>query len=260
MGWFNNLVYSSLGKKLIMAVLGLFLTLFLVVHLAGNLQLLLNDGGYMFNRYADFMSHNPLIEFIAIFTFLSFALHSIIGFALYIKNKKARPKGYAKVRSQSHSWTSNNMTILGLLILVFLVFHLKNFYFQYKFGEVPQQGYAVFKVDGQKQVYPASNGQEAIEYIQQNFANQEINSFQFKTFKNLYLVVNTAYEELWYVVIYVLAMALVAFHLWHGFASGFQTIGLKHPKFLPLVKTIGYIISILLPMGFAMIPIYMYLT
>ncbi|CAI8263801.1 MAG: succinate dehydrogenase [Bacteroidetes bacterium MED-G17] len=258
MSWYKNLLSSSLGRKLIMAVLGLFLTLFLLVHLAGNLQLLINDGGFMFNRYADFMSHNPLIEFVAIFTFLSFALHSLVGFILYFKNKKARPTKYAKVHSQSHSWTSNNMTILGMLILVFLVFHLKNFYYQYKFGEVPQQGYAVFKADGHREVYPSANAEDAKKYIRQNFPAEE-NNFQFKTYKNLYLVVETAYQELWYVIFYVLAMALVAFHLWHGFASGFQTIGVRHPKILPLVKALGYIISIGIPLGFAIIPIYMHL-
>ena len=95
MNWFVRFLTSSIGKKLIMSLTGLFLCLFLVVHLAGNLQLLLDDGGEAFNIYAYMMTHNPLIKAVSYGTYFFIILHAIQGIILAIQNRKARSSRYA---------------------------------------------------------------------------------------------------------------------------------------------------------------------
>jgi succinate dehydrogenase / fumarate reductase cytochrome b subunit len=76
--------------------------------------------------------------------------------------------------------------------------------------------------------------------------------------KDLYTIVDVAYSIWWYVILYVVAMAILAFHLWHGFISSFQTLGLNHPKYNPVIKFIGKAFAIVVPILFAIIPIFMY--
>src|SRR6187200_3003564 len=128
MNWFKKLLTSTLGRKLLMALTGLFLILFLVVHLIGNLQLLKDDGGKAFNIYAQFMTSNPLIKIVSYLNYALILIHIIWALMLSRKNSSARgPQGYAVSKNSSH-WTSRNMGILGTLILLFLVFHLSGFW------------------------------------------------------------------------------------------------------------------------------------
>src|SRR5580698_8975400 len=92
---FKQTFNSSLGKKLIMALTGLFLCTFLIVHLGGNLLLFCNDNGYSFNAYANFLTHFPPIEVIAYILYLCIIVHSIYALVLTIQNRRARPIGYA---------------------------------------------------------------------------------------------------------------------------------------------------------------------
>jgi succinate dehydrogenase / fumarate reductase cytochrome b subunit len=127
MNWFTKLLSSTLGRKLLMALTGLFLILFLVVHLIGNLQLLKADGGQAFNVYAKFMTSNPLIVVISYVNYAFILLHIIWAILLTSRNRSARgPEGYAVVKNSS-PWTSRNMGILGTFIFIFLVIHLKGF-------------------------------------------------------------------------------------------------------------------------------------
>lgn len=222
MNWFSSLLTSTLGRKLLMAATGLFLILFLVVHLAGNLQLMKADDGRAFNLYAHFMTSNPLIITISIGNFAFILLHIIWAALLTARNRAARgPEGYA-VTKNSSSLTSRNMGILGTLILVFLIVHLKNFWYETHFGNIPVVNY---------------DGVEA---------------------KDLYSVVDQAYTQLWYVILYVVSMAVVGFHLFHGFGSAFQTLGWNHVKYNPIIRFVGVAFSIIIPALFALIPIYMY--
>jgi succinate dehydrogenase / fumarate reductase cytochrome b subunit len=137
MKWFLEMFSSTLGRKLVMALTGLFLITFLLVHLIGNLQLLKNDGGHSFNVYAEFMSTNPLIQTVSKVNFALILGHIIVSALLTIKNRKARgPEGYAVSNSTSSIWSSRNMGILGTIILVFLVIHLKDFWAQMHYGSV----------------------------------------------------------------------------------------------------------------------------
>ncbi len=223
MNWFTNLFSSTLGKKLIMALTGFFLITFLVVHLIGNLQLLKDDEGMAFNIYADFMGHNALIQIVSKVNFALILMHAIWGIWLTIKNRKARGSvGYA-VTNKNSPWTSRNMGILGTLILGFILIHLHHFW-----GEV--------------HLY---NGVESVQYEAMEVGQ-------------LYGIVAHWFTKGWYVALYVVCMAALGFHLWHGFSSAFQTLGLNHVKYNGIITFVGRAFSIVVPALFAWIPLYMY--
>src|SRR5688572_29313792 len=222
MNWFSNLLSSTLGRKVMMALTGLFLILFLAVHLAGNLQLLKHDDGQAFNIYAHFMTSNPLIKAISYVNYAFIVLHIIWAILLTSRNRAARGgQGYAVANKTSH-WSSRNMGIHGTFIALFLIIHLRGFWYEMHWG-----GIATANYDG-------------VDY------------------KNLYAVVDAAYNELWYVVLYVVSMLLLAFHLYHGFGSAFQTLGLNHVKYNPMIRFIGVAFALIVPALFALIPIVMY--
>jgi succinate dehydrogenase / fumarate reductase cytochrome b subunit len=224
MSWVTKTLDSTLGRKLLMALTGLFLILFLVVHLAGNLQLLAGDGGDAFNVYAESMATNPLIRAVSILNFSFIALHVIYAILLSRHNKKARPVAYAVTNPSANStWASRNMGILGTVIFIFILVHLRGFWYRLKFG-TPEK----VMIDG-------------VEY------------------KNAYIIVEEAFKNPIYSGFYVLSMIFLAFHLYHGFASAFQTVGLRHKKYTPLIQKVGVGFAILVPALFALIPIVMYI-
>ena len=138
----NGILKSSLAKKYAMAATGLFLCLFLVGHLAGNLQLFTaaSDGGRQFNEYAKFMTTFPAVKVLSYLTYLSVLFHLVDGVVLSIQNRKARPVRYAMERASTNAnWSSRNMMLLGTIVLVFLVTHMQNFWWQMHFGEVGTQ-------------------------------------------------------------------------------------------------------------------------
>ena len=204
-----------------MALTGLFLILFLAVHLAGNLQLLKSDGGRAFNIYAHFMTSNPLIKTISYGNYAFILMHIVWAIVLTSRNKASRPQGYAVSNKTSH-WTSRNMGILGTFILLFLIIHLRGFWYEMHWGGIPTANY------------------DGVDY------------------KDLYAVVDVAYSQAWYAGLYVISMLLLAFHLFHGFGSAFQTLGLNHVKYNPIIKFIGVAFAIIVPALFALIPIVMY--
>jgi len=222
-----GLINSSLGRKYLMALSGLFLCTFLVVHLLGNLQLFKDDEGKGFNTYTYFMTHNPLIMIVSYVNYALILLHVFVGLFLTIRNRKARPVPYKSYdQSKSSTWSSRNMGILGTLILIFLVIHMKTFWYEMHFGFVDTQLY----------------GDDPIPY------------------KDLYVVVTAAFSELWYVILYVISMFALGFHLYHGFSSGFQSLGLNHPRYMPAIKNLGiFVFAIVIPALFAAMPLYFYL-
>lgn len=206
-----------------MALTGLFLILFLVVHLIGNLQLLHDDGGKSFNIYAEFMSTNTLIQTVSKGNFTFILIHVIWALILSIMNRKARgPEGYAVTSSKSSIWASRNMGILGTFILIFLVIHLKDFWAQMHFG-----GVSTVMYDG-------------------------------KEVRDLASLVALWFSKDWYVALYVFCMAALGFHLWHGFASAFQTLGLNHLKYNAVINFVGKTFAVVVPALFAWIPIAMF--
>lgn len=222
MSWLTKFLTSSIGRKLIMSLTGLFLILFLVVHLAGNLQLLISDQGQAFNGYAYMMTHNPLIKVISYGNYFFILLHAIQGIVIALANRKAKGSKYAVNTNVTASWSSKNMALLGTLILAFICIHMGDFWFKMKFTDqlalVPVEGMDV-------QV------------------------------KDLYTQVKNTFSTWWLVLIYLVGLATLAFHLWHGFQSAFQTLGINHKKYTPFIHSIGKIFSIVIPVGFAIIPI-----
>src|SRR6185436_9439287 len=123
MKWFLELFSSTLGKKLVMSLTGLFLISFLIIHLIGNLQLLKSDGGQAFNVYAYFMTHNPVIKTISYSLYASILIHTAWALILTMQNRKARGgEGYA-IKGKSSAWSSRNMGILGSIIFIFIFLH-----------------------------------------------------------------------------------------------------------------------------------------
>ncbi|GAB3204536.1 succinate dehydrogenase / fumarate reductase cytochrome b subunit [Pontibacter aydingkolensis] len=223
MNWFTKTFSSTIGRKIIMSITGLFLISFLVVHLVGNLQLFKDDGGAAFNVYSHFMGNNPIIRTMEIVLLLGFLFHIYDAIALTRRNKASRPVGYANNHPQENStWSSRNMGLLGTVILVFLIIHLWNFFVPARFG-----GLDPIVV-------------ENVEY------------------DNLYIKVVQSFQIWWYVAIYVLAMVALAYHLIHGFQSAFQSLGLTHKKYTPFIQKFGYAFSVIICLGFAIIPLYFF--
>lgn len=215
---------SGIWKKSFMAITGLFLCTFLVVHMLGNMQLLANDGGMMFNIYAYKMTHNPLIKIVSYVTYAGFLFHTIDGIYLAFQNNKSRPVAYSYSKPGSGStWASRNMISLGLLIFFFLVVHLSQFWYKYKFTTLPTISY-----EGEQ-------------------------------IKDLYKVVFAAFTEWWIVVLYLLSLVALYFHLAHGFQSAFQTLSFRHPRYFKMIKAFGIGFSILIPLGFALQPIIVFI-
>ena len=129
MNWFIKFLSSSIGRKLIMSLTGLFLILFLTVHLIGNLQLFKDNGGQAFNVYAHFMTSNPLIKFIAYGNYFFILLHAFMGIYIASYNRKAKGQQPAVTNPNVRiTWASKNMPILGGLILAFLLMHMGDFW------------------------------------------------------------------------------------------------------------------------------------
>ncbi|TPE42840.1 succinate dehydrogenase cytochrome b subunit [Pontibacter mangrovi] len=226
MNWFTKTFSSTVGRKIVMAVTGLFLCSFLVVHLIGNLQLFRNDGGEAFNLYSDFMAHNGVIRFMEIILVLGFVFHIYDALVLTRLNKAARPIGYVNSHPEENSsWSSRNMGLLGTVILVFLIIHLWNFF-------VPAR-------------FEANGGLERV-------------MIEDVEYHNLYSAVVLAFQNPIYVAIYVISMIALAYHLIHGFQSAFQTLGLDHKKYTPFIQKFGVAFSILVCLGFAIIPLYFF--
>jgi len=257
MSEFKQTFNSSLGKKLIMALTGLFLCTFLIVHLGGNLLLFRNDNGYSFNVYANFLTHFPPIEVIAYLLYLCIIVHSIYALVLTIKNRRARPVGYAVVNKSPATWQSKNMGLLGAILLLFIVIHMRDFWFRYKYtNEVTYKEYRTDLATNQTTVsdyVPVSADFEPTVSTENNTEIVRV--------KDLHAAVASSFSNLWYVIIYVIAMGAVAFHLKHGFQSAFRTLGWVHRKYTPVVEFIGtWLFAVIIPLGFALMPIVYYIT
>jgi len=210
---------SSLGKKMLMSLTGLFLISFLVIHATLNSFIFFNDGGVMFNEGSEFMAHNPVIRVIEIVLFLGIILHIIQALILTMQNNKARTIKYAVNNGKANStWYSRSMGLLGTLLLLFLIIHLKHFWVVSRFTD------------------EISSGKETL------FGEMK------EVFANPYVV-----------IIYLAGVVSLGYHLLHGFQSAFQTLGLNHPKYTPVIKKIGICFSIVITLVFASMPIAMYM-
>ncbi|RLD36757.1 MAG: succinate dehydrogenase [Bacteroidetes bacterium] len=206
---------SSITKKLVMALAGIFLLLFLPVHLGINF-LLLNEDPVPFNEAAHFMATFPPIKIFEVVLLLTFLIHIVWGIILQIQNWMARPVGYKVTNYSQTSFFSKFMIYTGGIVLIFLVIHFINFYLM-KLGMV--------------------------EGDPENFYKEAHDLFQLPG----------------YLAFYLFSFVILGFHLHHAFQSAFQTLGWNHHKYTPAIKAIGLIYSIIIPLGFFIIPILIYL-
>lgn len=131
----SSILNSPVARKLVMAISGLFLVIFLLVHLGVNLALF--GGAEPFNQASHFMGTNPIIQVMQPILALGFIVHIIMGIVLELKNKAARPIKYSKNNAAANSsWASRNMIITGAMVLAFLALHIVNYFIPFKFGEV----------------------------------------------------------------------------------------------------------------------------
>lgn len=257
MSKFSTFLSSSIGKKLLMALTGLFLISFLVAHLVGNLQLFKGDEGLAFNQYAVFMTSNPLIKFISYGNYAIILFHAFQGLYLAYQNKMSRPVSYAKVASNNAPWYSRSMALLGTIILVFIVVHMSGFWYKYKFGTVPYTQYSYEVVDPGTVWTTEYAGDKMTEKMVE--MTNPMDGTKTIIVKDLYKEVTTAFKQWWIVLIYVVSMGALAFHLMHGFKSAFQSLGLNHPKYNGLLKFIGvWVFGLIFPILFASMPLYFF--
>ena len=215
----SSMFKSSLGKKLVMGITGLFLISFLLVHCFLNSLIFINDGGETFNLGAEFMAKNWVIRAMEIVLFGGLLWHIIQAAILTRENKKARPVAYAASNPSANSkWYSRSMGLLGTILLIFLIIHLRHFWVVSRFTD------------------EITSGRETL----------------FNEMKEVF-------SQLWVVILYCLAMVSLGYHLLHGFKSAFQTLGWNHVKYNAIIEKTGVIISIVLPVLFAAMPIAIYM-
>ena len=213
---------SKIFQKALAAFSGAFLVLFLVGHLVGNLQLFIPGefGQKQFNAYALFMTTNPAVIALSYVTYTSIILHSILTVYLVIKSKLARPIKYQVSSGNSNSsWASRNMAFLGTMLLIFIIVHLRSFWYEMHFGDIGLD----------------------------KWGN-----------KDLHTVTVSAFQNIFYTGFYILSMLMLAFHLSHGVGSAFQTLGLNTSKYEKPITFFGKGIAIIIPLIFATIPIVLY--
>ena len=211
----SKVLFSSITKKFVMALAGLFLLTFLPVHLIINLMLLKSEPG-PFNTAAHFMATFPVIKIIEVVLFAAILIHISYGIWLQIRNWLSRPVGYVSGNKSDISFFSKFMIWTGAIILTFLILHWFNFYF-IKLGIVK--------------------------------GNPE----------DFYSVAHNLFKIPAYDIIYLSCFALLGFHLFHAFYSAFQTLGLNHRIWSPVVKVIAFIYAVIIPAGFAFISITLWL-
>jgi succinate dehydrogenase / fumarate reductase cytochrome b subunit len=211
MNWFFRFIFSSIGKKGIMALTGLFFCLFIFIHLMGNLMIYGGKEGFV--AYSERLhSLGIFINIVEILLLLSGIIHLSFALLLYIENLKARPTSYYMKRySGGRTLSSATMPYTGLILLVFVVIHLIDFHF-------------------------ADKGTRTI-----------------------YDIMTNALQNPLYSAFYIFSAIVLALHVRHGFWSAFQSLGMNHPKYMPLIRGMAILFAIVAGAGFSSVPIYIFL-
>ena len=217
MGWAIDFFRSSIGKKLLMSLTGLFLCSFLLIHLSGNFSLYM--GREAFNAYTDLLSRSPFIKVAEVIMVLVFAIHIFMSATLTVENRVARPQQYAKdISAGARTFMSSYMFHTGAIVLTFLFLHIWSF----KYGNWSHDPALVGNPDN----------------------------------LTLYDLVATRFGRIHYSIGYIAAMLVLGFHLNHAFQSAFQTLGLNHRKYTPFIKKLGTFYAVAVAAGFSSFPLY----
>ena len=225
---------SSIGKKITMGLTGFFLIIFLIVHCSVNSMIFFNDGGETFNHWGHFLGTNLITRVMEIGLFLFLLLHVVQGLILWKQNRNARPAKYQVNDRESNSkWYSRSMGLLGTLILIFLVLHLYHFWTPSRFG-----------------------GMAGIEPLEE----ATLATYNNQAAHNLYKEMQVVFQDnLLVVIIYLLGVFSLFWHLLHGFQSAFQTFGMNHKRYTPLIRAAGIGYTVVICLLFALMPIAFYL-
>ena len=218
----SSIFTSSIGKKLMMSLAGIFLILFLLVHLGINLLVIISDDPMLYNKASHFMGTNLVIKIFEIVLMGALLLHMIYALVLQVQNWIARPKRYAKANYSNTSFFSKFMIHTAAVTLVFLIIHFADFYFKAKFGHSKS-----ILVDG-------------VEY--HDFASEVVDKFHMLPF----------------VIFYIAAFIFLGFHLVHGFQSAFKTLGIDNKKYTPVIQFLAILYSVVIVGGFSLIPLLIY--
>ena len=217
----SGLLQSSIGRKVAMALSGLFLVIFLTQHFVINSTTVLAPD--LFNSWSHFMGTNGLVQFV-LQPVLIFGVvfHFVMGFVLEIQNRRARPVNYVSFKgSENASWMSRNMIISGITILAFLGLHFYDFW-------IPEMIH---------------------KYVE--FAPEDPTRYYAETVHK--------FESPVRVGLYVISFVFLALHLWHGFASTFQSVGFNN-KYSKALSKFAKVWSIAIPVGFIIIAVYLHLN
>ena len=223
---------SAVGRKIVMALTGIFLITFLLVHVGLNACIFADlqwlnpaDNGEMFNKAAHFMGSTIVTRILELVLFAGFLVHIIQGYVIEAKNRSRRGQGYqVTLGSRGSTWMSRSMALLGTLIFLYLVMHIAQFW-------VPSR-------------------------ITKDLQEVTYNGVQMH---NLYYRMFEVFQQSWVVILYLVGVAALGFHLLHGFHSAFRSIGVHNKKYLSLLKGLGYGFTVIVCLLFALMPIAMYL-
>ncbi len=218
---FQRYFSSSVGTKLLIGITGLLLFAYLIVHLAGNA--LVFAGADIFNEYSHKLISNPLLIPIEIGLLVVFLLHVYKTVRMVVANQAARPVGYARKASAGHTSRKSVASSTMIASGLFVLLFVVVHVKQFRFG-------TYYEVAGPLPV-------------------RDLYRTEFEIFQNPF-----------WVLFYVIATILVGLHLWHGIASGFQSIGADHPLYTRRLTTIGIVLAVVIGGGLGFIPIWMYLT
>ncbi len=210
---------SSIGRKFIMGFTGIFLILFLIIHAGINSCIFLNDHGVTFNKMAHFMSHNWIMRFLEIGLFAGLIAHIIQGLSLTFQNKKARPVDYYFNQPSKNSKWYSRS--MGILGTLLLLFLVMHL--------------SHFYVDTKVALYSGDKPHDLFDEMKVVFSIK------------------------WVVILYLVGVVSLFWHLYHGFQSAFQTLGINHKRYTPLIKTIGTVYALIICILFALMPVAIHL-
>lgn len=210
---------SSVGRKYLMAATGMAWYLFVLTHMLANMLILFDANAY--NKYSHALISNPLIYVAEGGLVLMLLTHTFTGISLFLRNAKSKPQKYAVVpsRVKGASLASKTMIFTGSITLFFVVTHLITF----KYGP-----WYTTVIDGVEM-------------------------------RDLHRLVLEVFQSPGYVVGYIVALGLLALHLFHGISSSFQTFGVSHPRWNASLKAFGILYSVTVTLGFLSQPLYVFL-
>lgn len=213
----STVIKSSIARKLVMALSGIFLVFFLALHVTINFTSVVSPD--LFNTWSHFMGYNGLVQYIMQPILIAGVIvHFVMGIVLEIQNNKARSIKYVKYKGGANaSWVSRNMIITGLVVLAFLGLHFYDFW-------VHEMAYK----------YIEANPEDPTRYYEETVMK---------------------FEPMWRTLIYVISFVLLSLHLWHGFASSFQSMGINN-KYSPTIKNITKAYALIVPLAFIFIALY----